>query len=211
MITMLKRIARDRGGLAMIEFAVSLPVLLILGLFGLEVAHFAMANMRVSQIAMLTADNAGRVRDAIDEINVNEIMHGAMLMGDSINFGANGRIVLSSVENNAAANGQWIRWQRCKGAKQVSSAYGAQDKGKTDSTLPAMGATGHQITALAGTAIMFVEVTYDYQPLMLPARLGARTLHSESAFNVRQRTDQAIKNAKNLPAGQVSSCTAYTA
>ena len=45
------------SGLALTEFAMSVPVLLTLGLFGLETANFAMAHLRVSNIAMMTADN----------------------------------------------------------------------------------------------------------------------------------------------------------
>ena len=133
------------GGLAFIEFAMSLPVLVTLGLCGLETANLAMAHLRVSNIAMLTADNASRVRDSIDEANVIELLTGAKMTGDSIEFRQNGRIILSSVEtdNDAAITArqqcggcdtsnparptadQWIRWQRCDGARNVTSAYGA--------------------------------------------------------------------------------------
>ncbi len=48
-------------------------MLVVIGFWGVETANFAIANLRVSQIAALTADNAGRVRDAIDEADVNAI------------------------------------------------------------------------------------------------------------------------------------------
>ena len=64
----------------------SLPVLVTLGLVGLETANLAMAHLRVSNIAMLTADNAARVRDSIDEANVIELLTGAKMTGDSIRF-----------------------------------------------------------------------------------------------------------------------------
>jgi hypothetical protein len=209
--SLLARLRGDCSGLAMIEFAVSLPVLLSMGLIGLEVAHYGIASLRISQIAMTTADNAARERDAIDEIDVNELMQGAKLVGASIKFSQNGRIILSSLEQNAGKTGQWIRWQRCAGAKNVTSSYGVQDKGKDDATLPAMGPTGNQIAALPGTAVMFVEVVYDYQPIVGNRLLGAQTMSFTSAFNVRQRTDQAIKNAKNLTSAQTSACNLYSA
>ena len=80
------RCATATSGLALIEFAFSLPVLLTLGLFGLETANFAMAHLRVSNIAMLTADNAARVRDSIDEADVIELFTGAKMTGASIDF-----------------------------------------------------------------------------------------------------------------------------
>lgn len=206
--------ARLRGcqsGVAMVEFALSLPVLTTLGLFGLETANLAMANLRVSNIAMLTADNAARVRDSIDEANVNELMTGAKMSGDNISFRQNGRIILSSIEPNTAGSGgastgQWIRWQRCDGAKHVSSSYGLQGAGQTNNSIQAVGPAGNQISASPGSAVMMVEVVYDYQPIVSNALLGARTIRYESAFNVRQRTNQAITNVTNATA---RTCSTY--
>jgi hypothetical protein len=211
----IRRLAsRLRGcgsGLAMTEFALSLPILTTLGLCGLEAANLAMANLRVSNIAMMTADNAGRVRDSIDEANVIELLTGAKMTGDNIRFRQNGRIILSSVEPNTAgaggaSTGQWIRWQRCDGAKSVASSYGAQGAGQNDASVQYVGPAANPITASAGTAVMLVEVVYDYQPIVSNSIFGARTIRYESAFNVRQRTNQAITN---LGAATARNCNVY--
>ncbi|HEY0412790.1 MAG TPA: pilus assembly protein [Allosphingosinicella sp.] len=201
--SLLRRLARDDRALALTEFALSLPILLSLGLVGLETANLAIANLRVSNIAMLTADSAARVRDSIDEADVNEIFVGARTAGTALNFTQNGRIILSSLEpNTAGANGtstgQYIRWQRCIGIKNVASAYGAEGKGRTDASLQAVGPAGNQVAAQAGTAVMVVEVNYDYQPLVSNRIFGARTITYVSAFNVRQRTDQVLHNASAM-------------
>lgn len=208
--------ARLRGcesGLAFVEFALSLPILTTLVLVGLETANLAMAHLRISNIAMLASDNASRVRDRIDEGDVIELLTGAKMTGDTISFRQHGRIILSSVEPNAAgangtSTGQWIHWQRCDGAKVVSSSYGAQGTGQNNASLQAVGPAGNQIAATTGTAIMLVEVVYDYQPLVSSAIFGARTIRYESAFNVRQRTDQTISNVNSVTA---KNCTTYAA
>jgi len=209
----LKKLADDTSGLALIEFALSLPIVLSMGLGGLELANYAIATERVSQIAMTAADNAARVRTAIDEVDVNEVMAGAKFVGESIDFSKNGRIILSSLEENAAKNGQWIRWQRCAGAKTVNSSFGVQDDGKTDSSLQGMGPTGKKIAAVSATAVMFVEVFYDYQPIVPMPMLGysGKTMNFTAAFNVRERTDQVLYNAKNLSGSNLSSCSLYIA
>ena len=199
------------SGLAFVEFALSLPVLTTLVLVGLETANLAMAHLRISNIAMLASDNASRVRDSIDEADVIELLTGAKMTGDSINFRNHGRIILSSIEpNTAGANGastgQWIRWQRCDGAKVVTSNYGTQGTGQNNASLQAVGPAGNQISASSGTAIMLVEVVYDYQPLVSSTIFGARTIRYESAFNVRQRTNQAITNVNNVTP---KNCTTY--
>jgi Flp pilus assembly protein TadG len=200
-----RRLAADTRALALTEFALSLPVLLGLGLVGLETANLAIANLKVSNIAMLTADSAARVRDSIDEADINEIFTGARMAGSAMNFTQNGRIILSSLEPNSAgtggaSTGQWIRWQRCIGVKNVASAYGAQDKGRTDASLQSVTSGGNQISAQAGTAVLVAEVNYTYQPLISNSIFGPRTITYVSAFNVRQRTDQALKNAGSITA-----------
>jgi hypothetical protein len=160
---------------------------------------------------MLASDNASRVRDSIDEGDVTELLTGAKMTGDSINFRNHGRIILSSIEpntagTNGASTGQWIRWQRCDGAKVISSNYGPQGTGQTNASLQAVGPAGNQIAATSGTAIMLVEVVYDYQPLVSNAIFGTRTIRYESAFNVRQRTNQAITNVNNITP---KVCTTY--
>lgn len=209
----IKRLARETSGVALIEFAMSLPVILALGLGGLELANYALATERVSQIAMTAADNAARVRSSIDELDVNEVMAGAKFVGSKINFAKNGRIILSSLEENAGKTGQWIRWQRCAGAKNANSSFGVQDAGQNDSSLPGMGPTGKKIAAVSGTALIFVEVFYDYQPIVPMPVLGYgnRTLNFTAAFNVRERTDQVLKNAKSLTGANISSCSLYSA
>lgn len=135
---LLRRVVRDRRGVALIEFAMVMPVLLLLGLGGLELANYVSANLRLSQITMTVADNAGRVRTSIDEADINELMIGAKKIGEPINFAANGRIILSDLEQRTDTTGgattitttnpngyrQWIRWQRCAGALAVTSSYG---------------------------------------------------------------------------------------
>lgn len=112
-----RRLRGDESGLALIEFAYSLPVLMILSMGGLEIANLSMAHMRISQIAMLVADNAARERASIDEADINEIFTGAEQAGSNIkNFKANTRIYLSDLEPNGQTGteaGQYIRWQRC--------------------------------------------------------------------------------------------------
>jgi hypothetical protein len=198
-----KLLKSDEDGIALTEFAFALPILLTLILGGLETANYALAHLRVSQIAMTVADNAGRVDTTIDEANIYEVFTGAELVGESIEFETNGRLVLSSLEHNGKSGsdeGQTINWQRCMGQLAgVAPAYGVEGDGADDDSLETgLGPDGNRITSAQGTAVMFVEVTYDYQPLVNLNILGARRIRYESAFNVRERNNQDITNTQNL-------------
>ena len=190
-------------GLALTEFAFALPVFLVLLLGGLEVTNLALTHSRVNQIAMTVADNAGRVRTGIDESHIYEVFAGADLVGDGIDFSENGRIVLSSLQPNGQSGsnaGQWINWQRCHGELDVEPAYGDQGTGQTDSSLAdGMGPESNKIVAEEDTAVMFVEVSYRYTPAIFTDLANVGMIHYESAFNVRERTNQNISNAQNLP------------
>jgi Flp pilus assembly protein TadG len=209
-----RRFCDDVRGLALIEFAISAPVLITLGLAGAEVTNMAVAVMRVNQISTAISDNVARVRDSIDESDVNEALLSAKFIGTGIAFNANGRVVVSSVEPNgkdAPNNGQYIRWQRCTGALNTVDSqpkYGTQGKGQSDSTLPYMGSSTRQIVAGPGSALIFVEVTYRYQPLVSSRFFGTPTLRSESVYNVRERNTQVLATVAGTTA---SVCTTYAA
>ncbi|MGQ0660016.1 TadE/TadG family type IV pilus assembly protein, partial [Sphingosinicella sp.] len=187
---------------------------------------FAMAHLRVSNIAVMTADNAARIRDNIDEADVIDLLTGAKETGANINFAQNGRIILSDLEPTPTGGNQWIRWQRCDGALSYTNpntAWRPRTAGGTaitngteiyqsDRTTPntatpssplatptyaSMG-TGITIAAQSGSAVMVVEVVYNYQPIIPNSFLSGRQIRYESAFNVRQRVDQTLRNASQV-------------
>lgn len=186
----------------MLEFALAGPLLLALLLGGLEITHLAMAHLRVSQIAMTVADNAGRVQGGIDETHVYEVFAGANVIGEPMDFETHGRVILSSIEpngRNGANAGQKVGWQRCWGDLAVDPAYAEEGDGANDASLEdGMGSEGRQIAAAANTALMFVEVSFDYQPLFAGELVNIDIIRQEVAFNVRGRENNAITNTQDL-------------
>ncbi|QYJ06470.1 TadE/TadG family type IV pilus assembly protein [Qipengyuania flava] len=200
---LLANLRRDTRGLALIEFAYAAPIFLTMVLTGLELSNLALAHMRVSQMAMTVADNAGRVTSGIDEANIYEVFAGAEVTAGGIDFEDNGRMVLSSLEDNGKNGsnaGQVITWQRCWGNDTtILPAYGEEGDGADDDSLEdGLGAGTNKIAAMSGTAVMFVEVTYQYQPLVTTGFFDAPTIRYESAFNVRGRQNNAISNTQGL-------------
>ena len=182
---------RDQRGVAIIEFALSLPILMILILVGLELTNYVLAHHRVRQLASMTADNASRLRTQMSEAYINQLFVGVQKSGSGINFQQRGRVILSSVQNNAAGDGQWIRWQRCYGQLSRASKYGVEGKGQSDSSLPNV----NGLVAQNGSALMFAEIEYQYKPLIPSSFLNNRKIVHETAFIVRQRTDFSISGS----------------
>lgn len=156
-----RRLVRDRSGLALTEFAFTLPIILSLGMLGTELANYTVTHMRISQVAVQLADNASRAGSdevlqarQVTEGDITEVFIGAWKLGGGLDVLDNGRVILSSLQVNAAGNGQWIAWQRCMGLKNVASSYGIEGDGETDDTFPGMGEAGNEITATDGEAVM---------------------------------------------------------
>jgi hypothetical protein len=188
-----RSLRRDTSGVSLLEFALSLPVMLTLGLYGTELAYMATIDMEVSQMATTVADNASRlgqtdngaVTPTVTETQIDSVMTGASKQGSGFNFGANGRIILSSLERDSATGRQYIHWQRCSGDLKKDSSYGKQGAGLTGATLDGMGPSGSLITAQSGSAVMFVEVFYQYQPLFGDMFVGNPLFKQEAAFIIR--------------------------
>jgi hypothetical protein len=199
-IIRLQRLRGDESGLALTEFAYALPIFVVLGLGGLEVTSLALAHLRVNQVAVTTADNAARVAVQMDETDIEEIFAGAQSAGQAIGLADNGRVVLSSLQDNGRpgnARGQMINWQRCFGGLSEAPRHGREGRGRNDAAMrDGMGPSGRRISAQPGTAVMFVEVTYEHEPVVFEPLLGTIEIRHETAFNVRERTELGITNTR---------------
>lgn len=191
-----RRFSRDESGIALIEFAAVLPVLLTLGLYGTEIVRMSTTKMKVNQIALSLADNASRlgqtdnggITPTINESMVDAIIQGALRAGENIGLETSGRVILSSLELQTFNNRQYIHWQRCRGNKDLDSAYGddGSNNGLYGAVLSGMGNGSVQAVASAGDAVMFVEIALDYVPMLeLPFSAGEKTFTAEAAFIVR--------------------------
>jgi hypothetical protein len=198
--TLTYRLRRDERGASLIEFALVLPILMTIGFYGTEVAFMAVANMQVGQIASSVADNASRlgqtdnsaVTPSVTKTQIDSVMTGALVEGESIDFAANGRIILSSLERNPDNGRQYIHWQRCRGNLKVASLYG-----KEGATVNGMG--NPTLTAIANSAVMYVEVSYTYRPMFGAMFMGPKTFHREAAYMIR--------DDRNLTAGITPTAT----
>lgn len=208
------KLRRDIRAFALTEFAIVAPTFVTLGMFGAEVAYMASMKMQVSQIALGVADNAARlgqsdnsgVAPTVNESDVTAVLEGAVYQGNTIDFGAHGRIILSSLEYSDSDDKQYIHWQRCAGNKNVSSKFGddGSNNGLGTTPLTGMGSGATPITAASGSAVMFVEVSYDYQKLFPLVPIGQNTTFREEAALI-------IRDDRNLTPGlsgtNTSPCT----
>lgn len=218
LINKARRLWASRSGLAAVEFALGAPMLMVLGGYGVEVANLAIANMRVSQYALQLADNAARIgvnsglsTFQVREADINDVMQGLRLFSGNTDLGEHGRVTLSSLENTKqtwdTTAAQRIHWQRCMGERGGhvgavdDTAYdSAYTTNKTDGTTATkanqgtdasggIGPTNAKINAPDNSAVMFVEINYEYQPLFGSLFVSKTRLHYTASAIVRDKRD----------------------
>jgi hypothetical protein len=184
----------DTSGLALLEFAFSLPVLLLLSLTGAELTNYIITRMRISQLSLHLADNAARIGSGsqlqaktINEADINDLLTGAGLQAGELDLFTRGRVILSSLEPDPNNAGKYrIRWQRCRGTKTAQvSTYG----GAGTVNINGMGKTGRLATAPDNGATMYVEVYYEYRPIFQAAIAPNANFREEASMMVRDRRD----------------------
>ena len=189
MLRTLAALRRDRSGVALIEFAFTLPILIAVGFGGIELASLTLTNLRVSHAAIDLADNVARMGrqststgyQTLSESDVNDAIQALRL--ETPDIAANGRVTISSVEARTDSNGnvtQFLHWQRCVGMQPVAPLLATDYE--TSSVVPAGGTAPNNtaaptddsgrtvagigkptLTAPAGSGLMFVEINYNYK------------------------------------------------
>ncbi len=210
----IKALFRNQSGLALIEFAYSTPLIMLIGANGLELSNWVLTRRRLGDLAAMTADNASRIGTdsmlanlKVTEADINQVLLGTRLGSGNLNIQANGRVILSSLQKNADG-GQWIAWQRCTGLLSVASAYGTQGTGATGTALLGMGPAGQRAVASDNTAVMFVEMSYNYKTIVPIATYSFGVVKEEASFNIRDNRELTATNnpANPAPAATASTC-----
>ena len=211
----LKVLRDDRSGLAMIEFAYSLPLLSVMIMTGGELTNFTSVRMRISQVVIHVADNAARMGSGsllsvktISETQINDLFTGANLQGGKLNLLANGRMILSSLQDhdNGVPLKYGLKWARCRGAKNPTWAY--SENSPSWGAIDGWGPTGSQVTAPSGGATMVVEIFYTYQPI-ISAKVAPKTTMTEiAAMTVRDNRD--LTTIYNTEGATASSCSTFS-
>lgn len=231
-----RRLRRDQSGLALLEFAFSAPIVLSIGMYGIEVSNLALMNMRVSQSALNIADNASRLglttslnTQQLRETDINDLVSQIRQQTGAWGLTTRGRVTITSLEEKSG--NQIMHWQRCVGLRNgtdykshydkpgeaVTPTDGSDTTAANDGVIIAatgMGPAGAKVVAPPNSGVIFVEVNYEYNPVVsdrwLPA--GTTRLSYIASFIVRDRRDftQIFNPTPSVATNQKMTCDRYT-
>ncbi len=190
-----RRLARSTGAVSAVELGLAMPFLMGLTLTGVEVVNLALIHVRLNQLAITVADNTSRAKQTqvngapqFREYDMNQVFRAAALQAEDLDMTNRGRVIVSSLELNGSG-GNWIHWQRCWGKNTWASRYGVEGTGASGTSFAGMGYTTPKMTADTNTAIIFVEVAYNYKPFFLGTLLPSKVIRKEAALYVRDDRD----------------------
>lgn len=147
----------DKRGAAAVEFALALPVLVVMSMVTVEVGRYALLHMKVQNAANVMADLATR-EDQLTRQQLNRFYGAVKMMLKPFAVGSRSAAIVSGITKGPSQN-PTVGWQS-KGAGQLAAT-------------PHVGAAGQGANLPAGfplranEAVIVAEVFYNYDAWLL--------------------------------------------
>jgi Flp pilus assembly protein TadG len=164
-LSSIRQFKHSQAGAAFVEFALSLPVLLVLLMGVVEITRYILIVQKVEKAAMIVSDVSAQ-GSTISTTDLNNIVTAASQVMQPYGFGANGFVIVSSVTQTgtySAANPPKVNWQYTS-----SGANGSWTQPSQIGT-PGLAAT---LPLPAGTTlndkdnVIVTEIFYNFQPIV---------------------------------------------
>ncbi|MCZ4280878.1 pilus assembly protein [Kiloniella laminariae] len=171
--SLLKRFGRCERGLALVEFALILPVLLTLLAGVIEMTRYIWVNHKILRLSAEVNDLVSQ-SPGMSANEMNVIFEASEYVMRPFEMGADSLIIVSSV-SGTGANPPQVNWRQC-GAGSLSVA-GSVGLAGSDANIP----NGLVLDPLDN--IIITEVYYEYKPLIFDSvveetRLSRVAVHS---------------------------------
>jgi len=181
-ISCILRFRRDKRGAMVAEFALTLPLLLILVMGGAEVGRFILVNQKLDRAATTMADLVAQ-EETMTTATLTGLFAAITPTMKPFSLGNNAVVIVSSI--TLVGSTPTITWQRT-GVGTLSKASKLGTQGGT-AALPA------GFTVAAGQTIIAAEVYYNFTTLFVPNTytvgvIENRTLYHRAFFRPRVGT-----------------------
>lgn len=163
-------------GLAVVEFAMTAPVLLALFMGGFEVSRFVLINHKLEKVTYTITDVVAQ-STSVTSSQLGRIMSAATEIMDPYPFNAAGRVIVSSVYQNGTVNPPTVRWAYAGGGTLTrTSQIGTVNN---NASLPA------GLTLLDRDNVIVTEVYYRFTPFFNINIIPAADVYKTAIFKPR--------------------------
>ena len=165
MKTIFKKVKKNEAGAALVEFALILPILLLLMIGSIEVYRYIYITQKVEEISARIADWSAAKTSLLA---IQDFFYGAYNLGVEFNFKANGGVYVTGIQNLLGINtAMWTVF-----TSNATTQYGR---------LGAIVTLPSPLSLSSGDNLIIVEVTYKYTPLTsYLSFLTSKTIRSAS-------------------------------
>ena len=178
------RLLSCRARSVAMEFALALPVLILLMLASVELARFVFLHQKMDRVATTISDLVARA-ETINESQLADIFTAAGEVSTPFDLANRGVVIVSSV-TNLDGEGAKIAWQRA-GAGSYSAASELGAEGEIHN-LPA------EFEVRDGESAIISEVYFDFAPflseLIVAPQLIYRTAHQRPRLGTLEEIDE---------------------
>jgi Flp pilus assembly pilin Flp len=176
MLNHLRRLKRDVRGVAAIEFALLLPVLIALLIGCLEVTFKIWSTQKAEKLAVTLSDVVAQ-STAVTSADLTQLTGAVDKIMDPFPFGADkGKVIISSVYWEQGDDQPVVNWQCSYGGYSASSKFGTQG---ADATLP------DGFTLNEKDNIIITEVFYEYEPIAPGLLFDTAAIYRKAIFKPR--------------------------
>lgn len=177
-----KLISNEKANVA-VEFALALPVLLLMLLASAELGRFVLLHQKVDRVAVTISDLVARA-ETISESELDDIFNAATQVAEPFDLSSRGRVVVSSVIN-ADGEGATIAWQRGGGGSFTASSEIGSEGGTA--SLPA------DFDIREGETAIISEVFFDFEPFLSSLIVASQVLYRRAHHRPRLGTLDTIE------------------
>ncbi|HVO01537.1 MAG TPA: TadE/TadG family type IV pilus assembly protein [Candidatus Cybelea sp.] len=152
-----RRFGSDGRGVAAVEFALILPILVLLLIGCFEVPRFVTIYQRIARTSAGVADLVAQADEPMTKDNMTDIFSAGLIMMQPYDAKKDGVIIVSSV-NNPAGKGVKVTWQERCGKLAATSVVG--NAGSTP-----LGSFPVAINPGSDEEVIAAEVFFTYKPV----------------------------------------------
>jgi Flp pilus assembly protein TadG len=166
------------SGNAAVEFALALPVLMLLMLGSAEMARFVILHQKVDRVAVTTSDLVARA-ETINETELDDIFDAADYVAQPFDLAGLGIVIVSAITNDDGT-GATVAWQRSGGGSGTHTSQIGVEGGVAD--------LGADFEVREGETAIIAEVFYDFEPFLSALIVEPQTLYRRAHHRPRLGT-----------------------
>lgn len=172
-----QRFGAHQGGIAIVEFALILPVLLTAFYGCIEITRYILIAQKVEKLAHSVADVTAQSK-TVTNASMNQILAATSNIMDPFVFnGPNGRVMISSLYRAAGAANATVNWRYSGGGTLVAT-----------SQIGAVGATPTMpggFTFAERDNVIAAEAFFQFSPLITTRFFGTTTIYRSAFYKPR--------------------------